>query len=305
MEGDVGAEVDTRHWLVFERTRLEAFAASKDEALHIAVKSGDPVFDWIAAFIGRRADKARASRKQAADVLGLRDWGSPYLIGLAGSVASGKSTVSAQLVNALTKNRSKENIVTVSTDNFLLPTAALKARGVLPRKGYPESYDRRRLLAFVEAVSAGERGVVCPVYDHATYDIVPGKEQTFDRPDILIVEGLNVLQTGRAAPTDRAFISDYFDLAIYLDAELTDLQTWYEDRFVGFVERSTMDHPYYGQFHGLGVGQLQQAAQERWRAVNLPNLMNNIAPTKLRADIIIHQDATHRINRVSFSKHWL
>ncbi|MCR9225041.1 MAG: type I pantothenate kinase [Hyphomonas sp.] len=291
-------ELTRRHRVVLDRDALKALAPKCSSV-------SDPVLSWVAGLLKERIADMRTSRAKTAKALGLTDWRAPYLIGLAGSVASGKSTLSAELMNLLGEDGSGERVTTVSTDNFLLPMAALKARGVLPRKGFPESYDRRQLLAFVEAVSAGEQKVRCSVYTHETYDIVSDKFRTFNRPGALIVEGLNVLQTRRVAPTDTAFISDYFDVSIYLDAELSVLEAWYERRFADLVRRSDAEHPYYGQFKLLSEAEISQAARERWRAVNLPNLQKNIAPTKTRADIILHQDANHRIDEVRVSKHWL
>lgn len=287
-----------RHRVVFSQERLSQIVPGS--------RSGsDAVLEWLAGLLKARIADTQESRAKMSSALGLTDWRAPYLIGLAGSVASGKSTLSSRLMNLLADESSGERVTSVSTDNFLLPTAALKARGVMARKGFPESYDRRQLLAFVEAVSAGEREVSSPVYTHEAYDVVPGKFRTFNRPGVLIIEGLNVLQIRRGAPTVHAFISDYFDTSIYLDANQSDLQTWYEKRFANLVRRSDVAHPYYGQFKSMSEKEIAAAALERWKAINLPNLKKNIEPTKPRADIILHQDSNHLIDQVSFSKHWL
>ena len=287
-----------RHRVVLDQERLsQMIPNSRSES--------DAVLEWLASLLKVRIADTRESREKMSSALGLTDWRAPYLIGLAGSVASGKSTLSSRLMNLLTDEDSGERVTSVSTDNFLLPTAALKARGVMARKGFPESYDRRQLLAFVEAMSAGEREVSCPVYTHETYDVVPGKFRTFNRPGVLIIEGLNVLQTRRGAPTDHAFISDYFDTSIYLDANQSDLGIWYERRFADLVRRSDVAHPFYGQFKSMSETEIEAAALERWKAINLPNLRKNIEPTRSRADIILHQNSNHLIDQVSFSKHWL
>lgn len=261
--------------------------------------------DGVAWLLNEHASELRASKRRLARLLGLQKLATPYVVGLAGSVASGKSTFSTRLAGLLSAWNTDWTVTVLSTDNFLLPSAAMKARGVMTRKGFPESYDRRRLLAFVEALSAGERNLSCPVYSRELYDIDPDKTQMIDQPDVLIIEGLNVLQTRRGVPTDTAFISEYFDTAVYLHADLAHLQKWYVERFVDLVRQANPNHSYYGQYRAMDDAERREAALNRWRAVNLPNLVKNIAPTKARADIILNLGADHQLNEVQISKHWL
>jgi len=193
----------------------------------------------------------------------------------------------------------------VTTDGFLLPNSVLQERGILLRKGFPESYDRRALRAFVAAVKSGVSTVNAPVYSHHTYDIVPGEFITVSRPDVLILEGLNVLQPAmlRDPDGDSLAVSDYFDVSIYVDADAADVRRWYVDRFLS-LRHTAFAQPdsYFRMFASLTDDAARERAGEIWDSINAPNLERNIAPTRSRATIILRKGPTHAVERVYLRK---
>ena len=225
----------------------------------------------------------------------------PFIIGMAGSVAAGKSTTARILQRLLSRWEDHPRVDLVPTDGFLLPNAELERRGLMGRKGFPESYDLPRLLRFLSDVRAGRRRVRAPVYDHLTYDVVKDAFIEIDQPDILILEGLNVLQTGRLPRDGRAipFVSDFFDFALYLDAPEEMLQEWYVQRF--FVLRRTAfrdPRSYFHRYAALDDAQAKAVATQLWETINLPNLRENILPTRTRANLILRKGAHHRVEEV-------
>ena len=236
----------------------------------------------------------------------------PYVIGVAGSVAVGKSTFSRILRALLARWPAHPRVDLVTTDGFLLPNRELEARGLLLRKGFPESYDLRRLIEFMADVKAAEGAVQAPVYSHQAYDIVPGEFQTVDRPDIVIVEGLTVLQTGEAragagdasfrsrdAHRARVFVSDFFDFSIYLDADEGDIERWYIDRFFALRETLFRDpRSYFHRFAALADEEAASTAEDIWASINGVNLRENIKPTRERATLVLEKAADHTVRRV-------
>lgn len=223
----------------------------------------------------------------------------PYVIGVAGSVAVGKSTFSRILRALLARWPAHPRVDLVTTDGFLHPNRVLEERGLLARKGFPESYDVRKLVQFMADVKAARGAVHAPVYSHQSYDIMPGEFQVVDRPDIVIVEGLNVLQTGEPGRPARLFVSDYFDFSIYIDADETDIEGWYVARFQALRETVFRDpRSYFHRFSALDDRQAVETAHEIWRTINGINLRDNISPTRDRARLILEKGPDHAVRRV-------
>ncbi|GAB5374597.1 MAG: type I pantothenate kinase [Acuticoccus sp.] len=237
--------------------------------------------------------------------LGRRERAVPFIIAVAGSVAVGKTTTSKLLQELIRRWPSRPKVDLVPTDGFLWPNEKLLDDGLMERKGFPESYDVTSLLRFLRDIKAGHRNVTAPVYSHLFYDRVPGKFITIDQPDILIVEGLNVLQTTRLSHQKPRvqFVSDFFDFSIYLDADEVDLERWYLTRFRRLQEsRFTDPRSYFHRYAGLSEEESIAFAQRLWERINLKNLRENVGPTKMRADLILHKGARHRITQVALRK---
>jgi type I pantothenate kinase len=229
----------------------------------------------------------------------------PYIIGVAGSVAVGKSTT-ARILKALTArwpNTPKVDLIT--TDGFLLPNAELERLGLMERKGFPESYDTGRLLHFLADIKAGRRNVQAPLYSHLVYDVVPGEDTVIDRPDILIVEGLNVFQPARLPRDGTAipFVSDYFDFSVYLDAHEDDLHRWYVARFLKLRQTAFRDPlSYFRKYAEISEREAIEVADGLWNRINLVNLRENILPTRQRASLILSKGPSHRIEQVALRR---
>jgi type I pantothenate kinase len=224
----------------------------------------------------------------------------PFIIGLAGSVAVGKSTTARVLQALLSRWPNHPRVELVTTDGFLLPNAVLQERGLMQRKGFPESYDRAALVRFLAEVKSGAPDAHAPVYSHPRYDIVPGKSQVVRQPDVVIVEGLNVLQ---APPSvrgdDQLFASDFFDYSIYVDADETEIRQWYIARFLSLRATVFQDPDSYFHRHALlSEEEARRTAEDIWARINGVNLRENILPTRMRAHLILHKGADHRVERV-------
>lgn len=237
--------------------------------------------------------------------LGNHQSGSPYIISIAGSVAVGKSTT-ARILQALLKQWPEHpKVDLVTTDGFLYPLTELKRKGLLQRKGFPESYDTKMLIDFVSSVKSGQEQVEAPLYSHIIYDRLPDTRQIIEKPDILILEGLNVLQTGLDSPVDirRPFVSDFVDFSIYVDADESLLKDWYIERFLQFRSGAFADeNSYFRHYASLDDDSARDIAAQIWDSINGPNLRMNIQPTRERAHLILQKGEDHLMNRVLLRK---
>jgi type I pantothenate kinase len=228
----------------------------------------------------------------------------PYVIAIAGSVAVGKSSTARILQALLAHGPGKPKVDLVTTDGFLYPNDELQKRRIMHRKGFPESYDRRRILQFMADIKSGYGPVSAPIYSHLTYDILPDQEQIVDKPDILIVEGLAVLQRGGAAShPSQLFVSDFFDFTIYVDADERYLRQWYIERFLK-LRRTAFRDPdsYFYRYSELSAEEAIQVATRIWREINAVNLEQNIKPTRERADLVLQKGVRHSLERVFLRK---
>lgn len=226
----------------------------------------------------------------------------PYVIGIAGSVAVGKSTIARVLQALLSRWPDHPKVDLITTDGFLLPTKVLQKRGLMKRKGFPESYERMALLRFLAQIKRGQAEVASPVYSHLIYDILEGVVQMVNQPDILIVEGLNVLQTGTARRSSKhplMFVSDFFDFSIFIDAEEELIESWYVSRFLKLRETVfTNPDSYFNRYAALNQEEATAQAKSIWREINGPNLRENIMPTRERARLVLRKGPDHRVEEI-------
>jgi type I pantothenate kinase len=223
----------------------------------------------------------------------------PFIIGLAGSVAVGKSTTARILRALLSRWPGHPSVDLVTTDGFLFPNAVLTARGIMNRKGFPDSYDRARLVRFLADVKGGVAEAHAPVYSHQRYDIIPDAAQTVRQPDIAIVEGLNVLQAPHERADSQVFASDFFDFTIYVDAAEEDIRRWYVERFLRLRDTVFQDpQSYFHRYGSLNEAEARDTAANIWAAINEVNLRENISPTRMRAHLILRKGPTHAVEQV-------
>ncbi|WP_210479728.1 type I pantothenate kinase [Naasia sp. SYSU D00948] len=276
-------------------TRLRGLGEPLD-----AREVGD-VYVPLSRLLNLYATARRRLEGEASAFLGEGATRIPFVIGIAGSVAVGKSTVARLLRELLSRWEGTPRVELVTTDGFLLPNAELERRGLMARKGFPESYDRRALLRFVSRIKSGVEEVRAPFYSHLSYDIVPNAEIVVRRPDVLIVEGLNVLQPPGIG--QRLAISDLFDFGIYVDARTADIASWYEERFLR-LQRGAFADPksYFHRYADLTEAEAREKAQQIWAAINEPNLVQNILPTRSRATLVLRKASDHSVRKVLLRK---
>jgi len=261
----------------------------------VAQAEMDEVYVPLARLLAVRVEAARALSSAQGAFLNERAHSVPFLLALAGSVAVGKSTAARLIVRLLTRLRPYWRVELVTTDGFLLPNATLVERGILERKGFPESYDRRGLLRFVADLKGGAPEVRAPRYSHLRYDVIPDEAQLVKAPDIVVLEGINVLQRGSAP----VYVSDFVDFALYLDAEEADVRRWYLERFLA-LRNGAFQKPesYFHRYAQLSDDEALAVAQAIWERTNRPNLRDNIQPTRPRADLILEKGPDHFVRRI-------
>jgi len=255
----------------------------------------------LSKLISLYAIGAQQLHRSTSAFLGRQAESTPFVIGIAGSVAVGKSTIARLLRDLLSRWEGTPEVELVTTDGFLLPNAELERRGLMERKGFPESYDRKALLRFVSTVKSGADEVAAPYYSHLSYDIVPGRQTVVHRPDVLIVEGLNVLQ-----PPTREHglaVSDLFDFTVFVDAKTSDIESWYVERFLKLQQSAFADpQSYFHRYASLSREEAVATAQGIWKRTNEPNLIQNIKPTRSRATLVLRKGGNHAVSSVLVRK---
>ena len=267
----------------------------------ISLSEAEEIYLPLSRLISFYVEAAQAVHRVSTRFLGTEDTKVPFIIGVAGSVASGKSTTSRILRALLRRWRTSPKVDLITTDGFLLPNAVLDERKLAERKGFPESYDRGALLTFLSDIKSGKGEVKVPVYSHLIYDVLPGEFVTIDRPDILIVEGLNILQPGELPKTGKPilFASDFIDFSIYIDADEDDLRNWFMVRFRALRESAFTDpKSFFRRLAEMPADEAEKFGLWAWDQINLPNLRDNILPTRGRADLILKKAGNHGVEEV-------
>jgi type I pantothenate kinase len=272
---------------------------------HLDLQEVEDIYLPLSRLLSIYVDAMQRLYYSQRQFLGIRDRKMPYILGVAGSVAVGKSTTARVLQALLARWSPRPKVDLITTDGFLYPNAVLERQGLMQKKGFPESYDLPTLLNFLSDIKAGRRRVRAPVYSHLTYDIVPGQSIEIDQPDILIVEGVNVLQTGPLPRDGKAvpFVSDFFDFSVYIDADEAVLRQWYIKRFLALRDTAFIDpKSYFHRYALLSDEEATATAIAIWERTNLANLEDNILPTRPRATCILNKGADHVVEQVALRR---
>jgi type I pantothenate kinase len=299
-----------QHWAELRNDTpmtLEPGEFSKLRSMHdrLDLQEVEEIYLPLSRLLSMYVDAAQRLYYAQRQFLGIHDRKMPYIIGVAGSVAVGKSTTARVLQALLTRWSPRPKVDLVTTDGFLYPKAVLERQGLMQKKGFPESYDLPLLLGFLSDIKAGRHPVRAPVYSHLTYDIVPNQWTEIDQPDILIVEGVNVLQTGPLPRDGKAVpvVSDFFDFSVYIDADEPVLRNWYVKRFLTLRDTAFHDpRSYFHRYALLSDEEATATATAIWERTNLANLEDNILPTRPRATLILKKGASHAIETVALRR---
>lgn len=262
----------------------------------LSLKEVEEIYLPLSRFFHLHMKAARNLNLTRDIFLGKETVPTPFVIAISGSVAVGKSTFARVFQALLSRWPERPKVDLVTTDGFLYPNAVLEERGLMQRKGFPESYDLHRLINFLSEIKTGASEIQVPLYSHLSYDVLKDEHQIIRRPDILIFEGLNVLQAPRGA---GVVASDFFDFSVYIDADEADIEHWYIERFL-FLQQTALQEPrsFFHRFKDLPQNEAEQLAAKVWNEINLVNLRENIEPTRLRADLILHKASDHSIREV-------
>jgi type I pantothenate kinase len=291
-------KLDTTEHFTMTDAELEELSALNDTVSLTDVRE---IYVPLASILDIFIQNYNQKQREIKQLLGEPEKRTPYVIGIAGSVAVGKSTLARLLQTILAQYYKDKQVDLITTDGFLYPNEVLEDKGLMERKGFPESYDMHRLVTFMGDVKSGKKNIKVPKYSHEVYNIVPGEYQVIDQPDILIVEGINTLQL---PANEKIYASDFFDFSFYVDAEPEKIEKWYLQRFGILVDTAFKDPDnFYNVFADVERSEAFAYAKRVWKEVNLRNLMDYILPTRFRADVILHKTTDHFIDQILLRKH--